>query len=362
MSKQRLHFIDWMKCLGMALIVFGHVSVSTDRLAPPIYPKQLGVAFFMFVTGFSLALETRPRREVLFNRLFEIYLFGIAFALFLSVVNYVLISRLTLSNYLPFLLGSNVVFNNFPANPTTWYIGTYIHVLLLWALVLRGVRVRAWMIAPVCIFEIITRAVLEGFVGPYVSYMVLPNWATVFLLGVYCGQKRENEADFSRMALPLVGLGALLVVWPVASWLWLRPSAQFPFMHFGLGSELADLAVGSAATTVIYLTYTYLVYEITRRLPASGVVRFFARNTLIIFIGHMPLYSALLVLLKDWTTDYVGLVAVRFFACFVLLALFSEAIHRLIGPARLRERVWQMSFGRSLPRSETLPTKQLTTV
>src|SRR5262245_7375136 len=132
MMRSRLLFIDWMKSLGILVIVYGHVAAATvDHLFPPIYPKQFGVALFLFALGFSLAHEERSSAQVLFNRLFNIYLFGLAFAVIMSAVAYVQLGRLSLSNYLPFVLGANVLFDNFPANPTTWFIGTYIHMLLL---------------------------------------------------------------------------------------------------------------------------------------------------------------------------------------------------------------------------------------
>src|SRR4051812_10234200 len=126
MTHPRLAFIDWMKSLGILLIVYGHVSATADHLVPPIYPKQLGVAFFLFTTGYALAREVRPGRVVLFNLLFIFFLFGIPFPLLLTGINYLLLSNFTETNYLPFLLGFTVPFDNFPANPTTWYIGTYI--------------------------------------------------------------------------------------------------------------------------------------------------------------------------------------------------------------------------------------------
>ena len=70
----RMSFIDWMKVVGMAIIVWGHTgSDALIRPTEPFNPKQLGVAFFVFVLGFSLAKETRPRPQVVFNRLFPIF-------------------------------------------------------------------------------------------------------------------------------------------------------------------------------------------------------------------------------------------------------------------------------------------------
>jgi len=126
----------------MLLILYGHLAGWAPLAAlPPIYSKQLGVAFFLFASGYSLSHETRARGHVVFNRLFEMFLFGLALAMFVSMVSVAAGGRPNLSNYLPFAAGANVVFNNFPANPTTWYLGTYIHVVVLWAIFSRRFRI-----------------------------------------------------------------------------------------------------------------------------------------------------------------------------------------------------------------------------
>src|SRR5262245_43171564 len=161
MERPHIHFVDWMKSLGMFLIVFGHAAGdSIMHLTPPIYGKQLGVAFFIFVMGWGLARESRDRFQVVYNRLFPIFLLGIGFAVMMSAIVFATQRELNESNYLPFFFGINVLLDNFPANPTTWYIGTYIHILLFWALVLHKVRVSRWMIIVTVIGEIVFRAVM----------------------------------------------------------------------------------------------------------------------------------------------------------------------------------------------------------
>lgn len=341
MTTERLPFIDWMKCLGMALIVLGHVGAPwVVRFTPPFYPKQLGVALFLFATGYSLARERRPWPEVVSGRLFEVYLYGISFALLMSAIDWVRILNLAESNYLPFLLGINVVLlNDFPANPTTWYIGTYIHVLLLWALGLRFLRPRAWMLIPVTVAEVIIRGCLMGWVGPFPAYMLVTNWATVLLLGLVCGHRGpEAPTRATEVVLPLSLLGLLLLAWPSIAWSSLNPRLTFPFMTFRTGSALGDLGATSAAVTLLYGSYTWSIYRIARLLPAWAPVRFFARNTLFIFIAHMPVCFALQRNLsgrigRDWTG------AINFLACFVGMAVISEAIRRILRPDLLRERV-----------------------
>jgi hypothetical protein len=341
MNAERCTFLDWMKCLGMGVIVWGHVTSRLDYLTPPFFPKQLGVAFFLFAAGFSLARERRPAGRVLFNRLFEIFLFGLACAFIMSVVSYARVGRIAPSNYLPFFLGSNVVFNNFPANPTTWYIGTYIHVLLLWAVALRGVRIPLWAVALTAVAEVVVRAALVEGVGAMVAYMALPNWATVFLFGLYCGQRHET-APAADPAPCLLLFFLLLVTWPVVgAALW--PQWSFPFKEAAVGGR-AGLLLTSAAVTSLYFAYTYLAYQLTTRCRGRRWVSFFARNTVIIFIAHMPVFYGLQALVGGWPTW--PRVAVEFPVCFVGLALLSELVCRLVSTKRLRDAIWSRFVAR----------------
>ncbi|MFT5002274.1 MAG: fucose 4-O-acetylase-like acetyltransferase [Polaribacter sp.] len=77
--KNRVDFIDWLKAVGMYLIVFGHYfGEPYNQFTQPIYPKELGVAFFVFVMGWVLARESRPHWQVVYNRLFPMYFWGLA--------------------------------------------------------------------------------------------------------------------------------------------------------------------------------------------------------------------------------------------------------------------------------------------
>jgi hypothetical protein len=344
MTRTRLAFIDWMKCAGIVLIVYGHVAGGTiNDLTPPIYPKQLGVAFFLFVLGYSLARDTRPVREVLFNRLFEIYFYGLTFALLTSICRFFWDGGLDASNYLPFALGCNVFLNRFPANPTTWFIGTYFHALVLWALLLRRIRLRAWMILLGVPVEIVLRAVLLEKSGPFVAYMALSNWTSVLLLGLWQGQQPEKSppATWRPLAGLLVAFVLLVAAWPMVV-NGVIGELSFPFMKVrGPGRTMIAL-VTSMAVTLVYLAHTTLVYQLTRRLPPGSVVQLSARNTLLVFIAHMPLYYTTDGLIKNWSSSYWLWVVCRLLLCLVFLTLCSELLGRLIRLKRLRDHVWSV--------------------
>ena len=68
------NFIDLMKAVGMFLIIYGHIVGDPanlyNQLTQPIHTKQIGVAFFVFITGWGLANNVRPPLRAVFNRIF----------------------------------------------------------------------------------------------------------------------------------------------------------------------------------------------------------------------------------------------------------------------------------------------------
>jgi fucose 4-O-acetylase-like acetyltransferase len=147
-------------------------------------------------------------------------------------------------------------------------------------------------------------------------------------------------------------MGLLLAAWPKIAGPLLDPNHSFPFGRFALGSTLADLGVTSAAVTLLYIAFTWSTYRITRSLPDWAPVRYFARNTLLIFIVHMPIYFAL----RPWLASRIGkdlASAILFLVCFVGLALLSEVLHRVLRPTVLRDRVLSPGGLRALNHAQT---------
>jgi hypothetical protein len=334
-------FVEWMKALGMSLIVYGHVAhATTVPLTPPIYLKQFGVAFFLFAAGFTLARERRSAGETVFNRLFQVYLFGLSLAFLLTILSAVGGGRGAPSNYLPFAVGLNVVVDNFPANPTTWYLGTYVHIMLIWAVLLRRIRIRTWMVLAVFAIEIPIRALLMASAGRFVAYMLFTNWAAVFLLGMARGADADENVRTSHKGYA-VALVAALSVWGVAmQFLPFEPT--FPFMSLTGWPTAAGLAFVSASVSLLYVGTTVLLFDATRHLQTTPApVAFIARNSLIIFLVHMPVYYLLQPVLAAWTTSYWTRVGIQLLVCLPGLALMSEGVVRVVRPGQLRGRVFE---------------------
>jgi len=334
----------------MTVIVYGHVTRAVP-LTPPIHPKQFGVAFFLFASGFTLARDRRPVVQAVFKRLVQTWLFAFVLAAALAIGGALSGSGLALSNFLP-LVGANLLFDNFPANPTTWYLGTYLHLLVLWAIWLRRIRVRRWMAVAAFALEIPLRALLMATTGRFIAYMLLTNWMAVFLFGL--AQGAEPDEEMPRSSLPYaVGGIAAIVVWGAATRaLPLELTVPFMTLH-GWPPAIGLLAV-SAAVSALYLCATAVAFEATRRVAAPAAVSFIARNTPIIFLAHMPLFHALHPLLVSWHVGYVPRVAVELLVNLVGLGLVSEAIRSLLERSAL---YCELSQGRSLEKLSGLEAR-----
>jgi hypothetical protein len=347
--------IDWLKCVGMTLILLGHLAGAyTNHLAPPIYPKQLGVAFFVFAMGYSLSVETRPRCEVVSNRLFDMFLWGILTAVVVSILSLTMLGRSALSNFLPFLFGVNVVLNHFPANPTTWYIGTYIHLLILWCIA-RDTRISAWVFVLVLMFEIGCRALLIANGDLFVAYMLFPNWLGVLTAGVWVGQAHWSP-KLSVPALTGILLAAAMsgVGWYYGCWP-LIGARTFPFMILDLTTtQLPRSVATSCAVSLLYLSWTLIASLVFWDVPTPPWARFLARNTLLIFIAHMPLFYLVDPLLSGsgWSYGYRSMI--ELVLCFPGLAAASEFLRRAFPTRRWRDSLRARLCMRELLRTDHL--------
>jgi fucose 4-O-acetylase-like acetyltransferase len=344
----RQGFIDWMKAIGMLLIVIGHVVGSPYNLfnlvSQPIYTKQLGVCLFIFVMGWSLAHEHSTSFKVVFKRVFPIYFYGIIFALLLSSIFIFTKGDINESNYMPFILGVNVLFNYFPANPTTWYIGTYLHILLFWFFFIRGKPITKTHVIMGFMSEWIIRGALLHINQDFIAYMTLPNWLTVFLLGGYLFSKTDTRWQAKAVAI--------ILLWSFALGVWASPwntffmNSKMPFRELSMSAEAGALWLNplySLLISLIYSVNTFVLFELLRRLPKFKVVEFFARNSLITFIIHMPLIYALDGVVYGWFDDVwarkLSLILIIFIGC----ALVSEFLQNRINVKYLQTKAWEVS-------------------
>lgn len=339
---ERLSFIDWMKAVGMALIVWGHTgSDALIRPTEPFNPKQLGVAFFVFVLGFSLARENRSRMQVVFNRLFPIYVVGMSVALLLSAIDWVRVGDLRESNYLPLAFGINVLFNYFPSNPTTWFIGTYTHIIIVWALFLARWRITRTTLVIIITIEIAARACLLKYAGNFVAYMLLTNWMAVFVLGLYFGQRELVVSQPRTRNVVVAGTTIAFIVFWIFVTGRIYIADGFPFAIIASSTETVSLLLTSSAISGLYVTITLLIYRGTLGLPNPGFIQFLARNTLFVFIVHMPLIYTLAPVYYPLVPFKLLRVPTNLTLFFLIPAVISEILFKWIDLKQLRDSLYR---------------------
>jgi hypothetical protein len=323
----------------MFLIVLGHYfGEPFNHFTQPILFKQLGVAFFVFVMGWGLARESRPHWQVVYNRLFPMYFWGISIAVLLSIVFFVFQDRLLLSNYFPFVAGLNVFADSFPANPTTWFIGTYLHILLLWAVLLRKVPITKSFVLMVLIAEWLLRAFWIGFEQLFTGYMLISNWITILLLGMYMRNQHDNHKG-SKALLILIGWAFMLFVWASLT-NFTNLTQSFPFKTLPNWGAIQNGLTISAAISFVYITNTLMAVKLFSLVPANKIVCFFSRNTIIVFIGHMPLYDVAEPIARIFVESGWGKRAIIVFIMYVGLSVVSELLHKVLDLNKLKNNLW----------------------
>jgi hypothetical protein len=337
------NFIDLMKAVGMFLIIYGHIvgdpSNLYNQLTQPVHTKQIGVAFFVFLTGWGLANNVRPPLRTVFNRIFPFYFYGILCALFLSILFFFLKNDINLSNYMPFVLGVNVLFNYFPANPTTWYIGTYLHILLFWYFFLQGKTIGKRHLALAFIVENVARCIFMAWEQDFIAYMMLPNWLTVFLLGMYLHQKQQKATSPFVVVLIIAWIGVVILSTSVANVIGFDDA--FPFRNMTSGFS-PSIPVESLLISATYIVHTLLFFEIARRLPSHSIISFFSRATLITVIIHMPIvFETHRYFYKLFASDDVARI-VYIFVIYIGSAVVSEIIHKLVDIKAVANKTWNI--------------------
>jgi fucose 4-O-acetylase-like acetyltransferase len=361
MNRDREAWIDWMKVIGMALIIIGHTGGQNllPSFTSPFNPKQLGVVFFVFVTGYSLARSVGNPVKTVFSRYFEVGLFCLCLAVVNSVFQWFRIGDLQESNYLPLILGINVLDNGFPANPTTWYVGTYLHILVAWWLVFRKWTVSFSTLAVSLITEVVIRWAVIHSGRDFTAYMLLFNWMTVFLAGQYFGQRSlpsldgvaSHELSRHQFRASTLFLIAMLALWPVLAHR-IGITNVNPFGRIPTPSPYLSELLTSLSVSYLYLAYAVPLYLIFSKFPNSSLVEFLANNTLIVFLAHMPLiYVTRPILYQAIPIDWLRL-PVNLLLFFGVIAVVSHLLRRAMRAEQIKRAVVERLFddGKSIDR------------
>jgi hypothetical protein len=336
----RVDFVDWLKAIGMFLIVFGHFFGDPyNQLTQPIYPKQLGVVLFVFVMGWGLGSAHGNVWNEAYKRVFPMFFWGGLVAAVISIISLIITKDLRLSNYSPFVFGVNVAFNTFPSNPTTWFIGTYLHIILLWAILLNRIKITVPILVASLFLELFFRATLIYMDTLFIAYMTVPNWITVFLFGMYMRETKDKQSH--------QGLAFYIAAWVIFTGIWafassyLEVGRRFPFRSIKVASDLYNAVFESTCISILYLGHCYFFVSVFQRITANFPVRFFSRNTIIVFIMHMPFYAVAEPIASLFVASGWGKRLIIVMIMFVGLSALSELLSRLIHVDKLRDYMWE---------------------
>jgi hypothetical protein len=171
-----------------------------------------------------------------------------------------------------------------------------------------------------------------------IAYMLLPNWLTIFVLGMYLHNQRQQATT------PFVFVIILAWLCVIAVWMDLTKDIGFdhvfPFRNMTSDFPMA-LAVESLLISAVYIVHTLFFFEIARRLPGSPVVSFFARATLITVIFHMPIIYTTHKWFYSFFESNMTARLVYIFVIYIGLAVVSDILQRYIDIKSISEKIWQ---------------------
>ena len=145
----------------------------------------------------------------------------------------------------------------------------------------------------------------------------------------------------------LIGIVAL---WPFVAEHF-SMSQSNPFGRVPASSVAVELLITSVCISALYIVHSYLALLVSRGLPRSRIIEFFARNTIFVFIAHMPILYAIgptmaeiyanqyVLWFGDWATE--ARVFTNTVIYFVVLSVIGEVIRQAVKPDRLRHVVEQ---------------------
>jgi hypothetical protein len=168
--------------------------------------------------------------------------------------------------------------------------------------------------------------------------MLISNWVTVFLVGMYMHQQKDSHNSLKAILV--------LLIWAILVGTWaflLNPldiTRSFPLRLTENHSTLISSILISVAISFVYLSNTLLAVKFFSSIPANRVVRFFSRNTIFIFIGHMPLYDVAEPIARIFVENGWGKRAIIVFIMYVGLAVVSELLHQLVDTNKIKQTIW----------------------
>jgi hypothetical protein len=139
--------------------------------------------------------------------------------------------------------------------------------------------------------------------------------------------------------MTLIGWAIILFIWASITNL-VSLTQSFPFRTLPNWGAVQNGLTISAAISFVYISNTYMAVKFFSLIPANRIVRFFSRNTIIVFIGHMPLYDVAEPIARIFVESGWGKRSIIVFIMYVGLAVVSELLHKILNIDKMKKNLW----------------------
>ena len=116
---------------------------------------------------------------------------------------------------------------------------------------------------------------------------------------------------------------------------------NFPFRIITSSNRMLSLLVTSTVISGLYTTITLLTFRITMGLWDLVFIRFLARNTLFVFIIHMPLVYLLTPIYYPLVPSLILRIPISLTLFFLIPAVISEILFKWIDLKHMRNILFQ---------------------
>jgi hypothetical protein len=164
---------------------------------------------------------------------------------------------------------------------------------------------------------------------------------TAFVLGLYFGQRELPAMHFSyRNVVAGVAIIGLIGFWMLFTER-INIENNFPFKIITFSNRMLSLLVTSTAISGLYAMITLLTFRMTMGLWDLGFIRFLARNTLFVFIIHMPLVYLLVPVYYPLVPSLILRIPISLTLFFLIPAVVSEILFKWIDLKHMRKTLFQ---------------------
>lgn len=314
--KKRYIYIDYLKVLGLLLVILAHVSCPTYLMQL----RSFDVPLLVFISGFlaSKSFSDRNIKGYYWRRIKRLAFPAWIFLAFFFVVQgmvYAKPSAVEIIKGFTFQRDSQMV-------GMLWVIWVYFVCSLMIPLVNKigfGSRRLLCVWGVIIIFELLCATTnLHENRALYISLFTMVPWGCVTYIGFYY----DKFSNVQKRMLLLASLCSFVIT---AGWLFFKCGHFVPTNDYKYPARL------------YYLSYAFvfivILFEVMSRvnIQKNSVITFISQSSLWIYLWHILfLYAVKLFITNDrlWIVQYVAIVLLSVFVTFIQNAIIARILKK----------------------------------